>query len=340
MYRTLMIFTLLSLIWGSTWMAIKINLQAFPPFLSAGARFLLAGALLFLLLKARKMALPREWRILRPGVIFGVLNGLSYGLVYWGEQHISSSLTAISNAVLPFFSLIFAWLMVGEKITRWKVAGLIAGFTGMLVIFGDNISAGGSTGGSPGGRYAVLGQLAVMVASVNFAFAGAHAKKHHQLLDPHRVVTVQMLASAAVLLVLGAVLEYGHPVGFSVPALLAFLYLSLIGTALAFYMYNYLLQKMEVSRLGYISFVTPVIAAIFGAWLMDERLSLKLLAGMIFITCGIILLNRPGRKGGKPLPEQGDILSGSGVSRSEPDRAVILSGIVKEVADIEKTERG
>ncbi len=270
-------------------MAIKINLQVFPPFLSAGARFLLAGVILYSLLRAKKMSLPRDWRLLSPGIIFGVLNGLSYGLVYWGEQYISSSLTAISNAALPFFSLFFAWLMVGEKITRWKVAGFIAGFAGILVIFGENISAGRGAGD----YYAVLGQMAVIVASVTFAFAGAHAKKHQQLLDPLQVSIIQMLASAGVLLALGTVLEYRHAIGFSMPALFAFLYLSFFGTALAFYLYNYLMQKTEVSRIGYISFVTPVIAVLLGVTLMHEKMSPELLIGMVFIASGIILLNRP-----------------------------------------------
>lgn len=311
MYRSIAIFAVLCLIWGSTWMAIKINLQAFPPFLSAGARFLLAGIVLYVILLVKKLRLPRDWRVLYPGVVFGVLNGISYGMVYWGEQYISSSLTAISNAVLPFFSLLFAWLMVGEKINRWKLAGLLTGFAGILVIFGDNVGAGGAADN----KYAVLGQLAVLAAAVIFAFSGAHAKKHHQLLDPLRVVTVQMLASAAVLLVLAAVIEYRHPVGFSVSALLAFFYLSLLGTALAFYLYNYLLQKIEVSRIGYISFVTPVIAVFLGSWLLHEKLGLKLLVGMGFITCGIILLNRPGRS-----------------------KAAGWPGAVEEVADIETSE--
>lgn len=298
MYKTIAIFTALSLIWGSTWMAIKINLQAFPPFLSAGVRFLLAGLVLFVIMKVKKLSLPRDWRVLYPGVLFGVLNGISYGMVYWGEQFISSSLTAISNGVLPFFSLIFAWLLVGEEINRWKLAGLFTGFIGVLVIFGDNLSNGGSTVG----KYAVLGQLAVLTAAAVFAFSGAHAKKHHQLLDPLRVVTVQMLSSAAVLLVLAAIIEYRHPVGFSIPSLMAFFYLSLIGTALAFYLYNYLLQTVEVSRVGYISFITPVIAAFLGSWLMHEQLGLKVIAGMGFITGGMILLNRPGRPKTVHLP--------------------------------------
>lgn len=287
MFRPIFAFIVLCLIWGSTWMAIKINLQAFPPFLSAGARFLLAGAFLYVLLLIRKLPLPRDRRLLYPAVVFGVLNGISYGLVYWGEQYISSSLTAISNAVLPFFGLLFAWLVAGEKITRWKVAGMFVGFAGILVIFGDNLSSGGAADG----KYAILGQLAILVSAANFAFAGAHAKKHHQLLDPHRAVTVQMLASAAVLLVAGAVAEYRQPIGFSGPALLAFLYLSLFGTALAFYLYNYLLQKIEVTRLGYTSFITPVIATFLGSWLLHEKVGLELLVGMGFITCGIILLN-------------------------------------------------
>ena len=297
MFRTILAFVTLCLIWGSTWMAIKINLQAFPPFLSAGVRFLLAGAVMYMLLMIRRLSLPRDWRVLYPGMVFGVLNGISYGLVYWGEQFISSSLTAVSNAALPFFSLVFAWLMVGEEITRWKVAGLVTGFAGILVIFGDHIGAGSFAGGK-----AVYGQVAIVIAAAIYAFAGAHAKKHHQALDVHRVVTVQMLASAAVLLLLGVFFEYRAPVEFSRPALLAFFYLSLIGSAMAFYLYNYLLQKMEVSRVGYISFVTPVIATFLGVWLLKEELRVNLLVGMGFITCGIILLNRPGRPREAPAP--------------------------------------
>lgn len=275
-------FAALCIIWGSTWMAIKINLTAFPPFFSAGFRFLLAGFVLFLIMRFNRPGFSGDFKEYRPSLVFGLLNGISYGLVYWGEQFIPSGLTAILNASMPFFSVIFAYLLIGELITVRKVAGMAVGFTGVLFLFYQGLA--GSN------RSMLPGELAIIMASAIYALAGVHLKKRSKV-EPLEAVIVQMFASAAVLLAVAVPTEYNRVVSFSWPGLAAFLYLSLVGSALAFYLYNRLLLHMEISRLAYVAMITPGVAAILGAAWLGEVLHWQMLAGLALILTGIAVIN-------------------------------------------------
>lgn len=282
-------FAALCLIWGTTWMAIKINLSSFPPFYSAGLRFLLAAAVLFIVMKIRGASLPKDIRESLPSVVFGVLNGISYGLVYWGEQFISSGLTAILNASLPFFSIIFAYFLIGEKLTLQKTVGTIVGFIGVLLLFYQGLGDLHST--------RTAGQLAIVGASAVYALAGVHVKKRSTI-KPLVAVTIQMFFAALVILAVAVPAEYGHSFRFAWAGIFAFLYLSLVGSALAFYLYNTLILRIEVTKLGYISMVTPAVAAVIGAVMLRERMQWQSVLGLLIILTGMAIINlkvsRPG----------------------------------------------
>ncbi|ADG81227.1 DMT family transporter [Thermincola potens] len=278
-------FAALCLIWGSTWMAIKINLGSFPPFFSAGLRFLLAGFVLLAAMKFAKVSFPGEWRKLSPSFVFGLLNGISYGLIYWGEQYIPSGLTAVLNASLPFFSIIFAAMFIGERITLRKVFGSIIGFAGVLLLFYESLSELSS------GK--IMGEIAIVVAAAVYALAGVHVKKRSSV-EPLAAVTVQMLTAAAVLLLVALPVEYGAAVHFTWRGLVAFMYLSLFGSAVAFYLYNHLILRMEVTALSYTSLITPAIATLLGVLIMEEELNGFMIIGMILIFTGTAIINIKG----------------------------------------------
>lgn len=281
-------FTLLTLIWGSTWVAIKIGLNDFPPLLFAGSRFLLATSFLYLILRFKGQKLPKSWPQLYSAVIFGILNGIAYGLIFWGEQYISSSLTAILNAILPFFSATFAYFLVGEPLNYNKVIGLTLGFLGILVIFGENLKEFSAA--------QIGGELAVLLSAAIYAFAGAHAKKHHNNLEPLQAVTVQLAASTLVLFIIGLPLEYGTMVKYSLPGVLSFIYLAIVGSAVAFLLYYYLLQNIEVSKLSYVSLITPAIAVLIGVIWMNEPLEWQFLAGLLLAMLGMLVINYSPKK--------------------------------------------
>ena len=287
-------FTLLTFIWGSTWVAIKVGLNDFPPLLFASTRFLLATLVLYFILKLKKQKLPRDWFSLYSAIVFGLLNGIAYGLIFWGEQYISSSLTAIINAILPFFSAVFAYFLVSEPLSSNKILGLILGFLGVLLIFGENL-----------GEFSNLkiwGEVAVLFSAAIYAFAGAHAKKHHNNLNALQAVTIQMASSTLVLLLIAIPLEHGAIIRYSFSSVLAFLYLSIFGSAVAFLLYYYLLQRIEVSKLSYISLITPVIAVLIGVIWMNEPLKWQFIVGLLLALLGMTVINYSPTKNTKETP--------------------------------------
>ena len=132
-----LVWLILCCIWGSTWLFIKIGLDDLPPLTFAGIRFVIASAILFAIVAARKLSLPRlksDWKLL---ALTGVLSfSCNYGLIFWGEQHISSGLAALLQATIPAFGLIIAhFYLPGERMTPRKVVGVVLGILGVAVVF-------------------------------------------------------------------------------------------------------------------------------------------------------------------------------------------------------------
>lgn len=280
-------FIILCFLWGSTWMFIKIGLNDFPPLLFAGVRFLAATLVMWLILLWKKERLVWDWRALSPNVVFGVLNAVGFGLVFWGEQYLSSSLTAVINSMSPFFSVILARFLVGEMLSWPKAAGLAIGFSGIILIFGADLQ--------PLVSRRMWGELAVLVAAVSYALAGVHLKKHHEAMKPIPAVTVQMGATAAVLLLVGIPLEAGSPITVSLAGTVSFLYLVLFGSVAAFLIYYYLVQNLRISQVAYVSMITPVIASLNGVFWLHEPLRWQLVVGFGLVITGMFFLNSSDR---------------------------------------------
>jgi drug/metabolite transporter (DMT)-like permease len=264
-------------------MGIKIGLDYFPPFIFAGIRFVIAAISLFVLLKIEKKELCLKWEKISPAVIFGALNGISYGLVYWGEQYISSGLASILNSVLPFFSAVIAYFLLKEPLNTPKIIGLVIGFSGILFIFSDVTDQFSS------GNF--MAKLVMIIAAFIFAFAGAHTKKYKVDLHPLQVVTVQMATSAIVLLAIGIPMEFNTEIILSLPGVMSLLYLSIFGSAIAFLMYYNLLLRIEVSKVAYINFITPPAAVLIGALFLNEPINLRAIGGLVIIFIGLAIIN-------------------------------------------------
>ena len=158
-FRVYLSYFLVCSIWGSTWLVIKIGLETMTPFLAAGCRFLVASALLFTLIKVRGVKVPFN-RSERMFYVIVALTSFSlpFALVYWGEQFIPSGLTSIVFSIYPFMVALFAYLFLpNEKITVWKISGIVLGFFGILEIFSNDIHISGpntfvGNGGNSGER--------------------------------------------------------------------------------------------------------------------------------------------------------------------------------------------
>lgn len=283
--RSRLVWLLLCCIWGSTWLFIKLGLEDLPPLTFAGIRFLIASIILVTLVAVRRLPLPHarsDWLLLAStGVLAFSLN---YGLLFWGEQYISSGLAALLQATIPAFGLIIAhFYLPAEQMTPAKIFGVVLGIAGVGVIFSNQLSVAGPR--------ALAGSAALVLSSVFVAYSNVLVKARGKSLDPAILSAGQMLFGLIPLFVVGIPLE-GNPLNFrwTPMALLALFYLAIVGSVIAFLLYYWLMRKMDVTKTMLIALVTPVIAVTLGMLVLNEKLHRRTLIGGAMIISGISLI--------------------------------------------------
>jgi len=269
-------------IWGSTWLFIKLGLADLPPITFAGIRFVIACAILFSWIKIRRLPVPTargDWILL---AITGVLSfGLNYGLVFWGEQYISSGLAALLQATLPAFGLVFAHFhLPAERLSWARIFGVVLGVCGVGVVFSNQLRIAGTK--------ALAGCVALILSAMFAAYANVMVKAYGKNLNPAILAAGQMLFGLLLLLIVGIALE-GNPLHFhwTPIAVISLLYLALIGSVIAFLLYYWLVLNIDVTKSMLIALVTPVVAVILGMIVLDEQIGWRTLIGGAMIMLGI-----------------------------------------------------
>ena len=275
-------YVLLCVIWGSTWLVIKVGYGGVGPLTVASLRFLLAGLILSIgmpLLKARWPRSAVEWGlVIWVGVI---LFGADYGLIYWSEQFIDSGLAAILFATLPLVTIVFAHMYVpGDRITPRKLAGSLIAFVGVVSLFGDRLRIDVSQSGP---------MLAMIGSTICAAAAGVATKRHGGALHPAALNGPAMLVGSAALIVV-ALASGEHlrlpPDG---RTWIAIGYLAIVGSVITFLGYFSLLKTWNVTSLSFISVFTPAIALGLGFVFLGERPTPWTAAGAVLILAGVTL---------------------------------------------------
>ena len=272
-------------IWGSTWLFIKLGLADLPPLTFAGIRFVLASLILSMLILARGVRWPRsrtDWILI---AIVGLLQfSLNYGLVFWGEQYISSGLAAVLQSTFPVFGLVIAHLYLPyERLTKAKVMGVLLGVVGVVVIFSDQLAIAG--------QMALLGSIALVLSAFFGSYSNVLVKAYGTQIDPQVLAAGQMVCGFPPLLLLGIATE-GNPLRFhwTAMALVSLAYLVIVGSVIAFALYYWLVRHMDVTKTMLIALVTPVVAVVIGMIVLHERLNWRLFAGAACIISGIGLI--------------------------------------------------
>jgi drug/metabolite transporter (DMT)-like permease len=290
--RVRVVFLLLCCIWGSTWMFIKLGLRDLPPLSFAAARFLLATAILSAVVAARRSRLPRgrEWLLLAQTGVLAF--GLNYGLLFWGEQHISSGLAALLQATIPVFGMLLAHpYLPGERLNARKLAGALLGVAGVGVIFSHQLGAEGSM--------ALWGSAAVVAGAVFVAWANVLVKARGLKLDASVLSAGQMAWGFLALASAALVLE-GSParLRWTPLAVVCLLYLTLVGSVAAFLLFYWLVRHVDVTKTMLIALVTPLAAVLLGVAVLGEEVSWRTVAGGVIIMSGValVVLRRAPRK--------------------------------------------
>ncbi len=284
-----LVWLILCLIWGTTWLFIKVGLDDLPPIAFAAARFLLAVAILFFVIRIQKIPLPKtasEWRLI---AFTGVLQfSFNYSMVFWSEQYITSGLAAVLQAMITVFGLILAWFFLpNERITKLKIFAVGMGIVGVGVIFSDQLRVQS--------LMAFLGSVAVVLGAYSAAQASILIKAKGGAFHPAALVFGQMICGLPLIIIYSLVVE-GNPLNFNWTwrAVICILYLTLLGTIAAFWLYYWLLSKIESTKAMMISLVTPLIAVIIGAIVLGETLPPQTgLGGLLIIaSIGLIVFRR------------------------------------------------
>jgi len=278
------VFVALGFIWGSSWLAIKVGLEYLPPFLFAGIRFAVASVFLIFLVPVLHARIPRDsfsWGIMLVIGIFQIT--LCYGLTFWGEQYITSGLTAVLSATLPFFIVIFARVLVkSERITRRKIVGICVAFVGVSVIFWPSLMSPFSSV-----KLSLLGSLAIVVSTASGGVGTVIAKKYSNRIDPTTNVLVQSIIGSVTLSSVGLVTERDVAFEFTPTVIAVVLYLGIICSALAFVGFYWLLTKITATNISLILLITPVIALLLGWLILQEELAPAVALGALLILSGV-----------------------------------------------------
>ena len=293
--RTLAALLAVYLVWGSTYLAIRLAITTLPTFSMAGVRFLVAGALLYGWGRLRGGARPQASTLLPIAAIGALLLVGGNGLVVWAEHRIASGIAALLIATEPLWiALLVPFFSAARRPGLRTFAGIAIGLTGVFVLVGDSGNLGADS-------IDLTGALAVVGASFFWALGSLYSTRAKLPASPWVSTGSQMLAGGALLTLLGGVAgEWAsfEPAKVTASALWAFAYLVVFGSIVAFTAYAYLLRNARPTVVSTYAFVNPIVAVLLGWWLVDEPVSGRVvLAGALILAALVaILYDEPRRE--------------------------------------------
>jgi drug/metabolite transporter (DMT)-like permease len=275
-------------IWGTTYLGIRVALEATPPALMGGIRWTIAGLLLAAIAAARgeRLPAPALWSSLAFQGLMMI--GVGNGFVNWAEQHVPSGLAAVTLATSPFWmSGVEALRGDGERLSRQALAGLVLGFSGILVLVWPDLRLGDAEG-----LQFALGILALQAACLGWAIGSSYSKRHPHGASVVAATSVQMLFGGLIMLVAGTALGEWPRVHLEGRGLWALVYLVVVGSIGGFVSYIYALQHLPVATVSLYAYANPLIAVVLGALVLDEPFTLRTVISMAIVFAGMGLVRR------------------------------------------------
>jgi drug/metabolite transporter (DMT)-like permease len=294
---------ILYVVWGSTYLGIRIAVGSIPPFAMAAARFAIAGAVLLTVVAVvRRGSIPRpslrEWRDCF--IVGAFLMGGGMGAVAWGEQTVPSGIAALLIAMMPVWVAVFGRIFLGERLPRAAAVGIATGMLGVAILVGPSLAIDRSL--DPAGIVALIISPMSWAAGSLFSANRARLPK-----DPFITTGMQMLTGSTVLA--GASLLSGELGSFRVQAittesLIAFVYLTVVGSLVAFTSYAWVLRRAPLPLIATYAFVNPVVAVFLGWLVLQERVTpLQVIAGAVIVVgVGLIVAARSRMTRVRPAP--------------------------------------
>jgi len=285
-------FAVVCIVWGTTYLAIRIAVRTIPPMLLTGMRFVIAGLVLFAIARLRGEAIPRSKRVLGELLIVGLLM-VSIGnfSVIWAEQWVPSGFAALLVATAPFWAAIMERMRKdGDRIDGRRAFGMLIGFIGVALLV---------TPGGAGGAFDVhflLGALAVQVGSFAWQYGTIRGKYNLGDVPPLMSSAFQMLAGGITIAIIGLAMNEPRRLRITAEGVGALAYLTIFGSVLAYTSYVYALRKMRVTSMSVYAYINPLVAVILGWLILNEQLTWISIVAMCIILGGVALVQKPRRR--------------------------------------------
>jgi drug/metabolite transporter (DMT)-like permease len=285
---------LLAFIWGWSFLFIKVAVGGMTPPTVAAVRMGLGAIVLMAVVRARRLVLPRGWTWWRHFVVVALAgSAVPFTLLAWGEQHVSSALTAVLNASTPLFAAVMAGLLLGDRLRAIHVGGLVLGFVGVAVAAG--------LGGSDLATSSRLGEAASVAAAAGYGLAFAYTRRHLTTLPPLLGATGQLIAGTLLLLPFAVATSVRDGLELTPRRAVAIGLLGVLGTGFAYVLSYRLIADVGPTRAAVVTYLIPVVAVTVGVVFLKEPFSYSLVVGGLLTIGGIALLgSRPPSRAAAP----------------------------------------
>lgn len=274
------------IIWGTTYLAIRIGVAEIPPMLFAGSRWIIAGLILVSIQRLMGNKLPPKKEIKHLAVVGIALLGIANGLVVVAEQWIPSGLAALLITTLPFWMVGFESLLPkGPNFNRYIFIGLLLGLSGVFIMFGKDLQHWMH------GSY-LLGVFALMGAVIAWSLGSIYSKYKKISVHPMMGASIQMLIAGTLQILLGLILGEQNNLQLTQNGLLSIAYLVVFGSIFGYASYIYAIQHLPLSLVSTYAYINPIIALILGWYILNEELSINILFAAALIFSGVMMVKK------------------------------------------------
>jgi drug/metabolite transporter (DMT)-like permease len=289
-----LLFLALGFMWGSSYLFIKIGVEAgLTPFTLVALRLGIGFMLLATVVLVARESLPRDPRVYGHLIVMGAMNiAIPFSLITWAELSVTSALAATMNAAVPLFVIVIAAIFLrDERITLNRLAGLAVGFVGVAILVGfDPADIARSNAG---------GEIALIGSTLSYAVGAVYARRNIHGLRPMIPALFQVGFALVMVLVLAFVFEHPLNVGMTPNAMFAVIWLGLLGSGLAYLGFFRILGRWGATRTSMVAYLLPVYGITLGALVLNEPVDARLLVGTALIFTGVALVNS--KYGARPL---------------------------------------
>ncbi|MBI5808630.1 MAG: EamA family transporter [Ignavibacteriales bacterium] len=282
------LFALFSIyiVWGTTYLAIRIGVKDLPPVLFTGFRWLAAGPILFFILLLKKYSLPKKSDFKHLAIIGLLLLGGGNGFVVFAEQWVPSGLTALLITTVPFWVVgLESFYPVRKKVDRKIILGLILGLIGVLLIFGGDLTKIFDP------SY-LIGVVGLMFAVFLWSLGTLYSKHKKVSVHPLMGAAIQMIIAGIVITLFGLIIGEGNAFHFSHESFLAYLYLVVFGSLVGYGSYIYAISHLPLSLVSTYAYVNPIIALFLGWLVLDEPINFWIVVASVVILVGVTLIKK------------------------------------------------